>query len=158
MSEFVIVVFPDEAKAYQGLLALQELHCEGSLTVYASAFVWREENGVLTLQKHGELNLSGAGARHVVGGSNRHLRRPRSLRRRYSEQRIRLVRTVSERRFLEETEKELAPGKYAVIAVAGACAGVLGPKTRRSSLANQMVAVPGRDRTHANEAMSPQTM
>jgi uncharacterized membrane protein len=35
MSKLVVVVFPDEAKAYERLHALEQLHAEDTLTVYA---------------------------------------------------------------------------------------------------------------------------
>ncbi len=41
MSKFAVMVFEDEKKAYEGLQALQELHAEGSLTVWAKPEVRR---------------------------------------------------------------------------------------------------------------------
>jgi uncharacterized membrane protein len=39
MSKFVVVVFPNEAKASEGLHAFKELDAEDSLTVYAGAVI-----------------------------------------------------------------------------------------------------------------------
>lgn len=121
MSEFVVVTFPDEAKAYEGRHALQVLHDEGSLTVYATAVVRREPGGSLTVKESspdgpigtvlgmlvgalvgafgGPVGMAaGATAGTVLGGT-------RDL----------LHLGVSDD-FLGETEKDISPGKYAVIA------------------------------------------
>ena len=39
MSKFVVVVFPNEAKASEGLHAFKELDAEDSLTVYGAVIV-----------------------------------------------------------------------------------------------------------------------
>jgi len=49
MSEFAVVIFHDERKAYEGLHALQELHAEGSLTVYGTTVVQRDASGKLSI-------------------------------------------------------------------------------------------------------------
>lgn len=45
MSKFVIVVFPDEEKATQGARHLEKLDEEGSITVYATAIISKDEQG-----------------------------------------------------------------------------------------------------------------
>ncbi len=68
MSKFAVVVFEDEKKAYEGLHALQELHAEGSLTVYGTDVLQRDADGRLAILKrddHGPVR-SGLGA--LAGG------------------------------------------------------------------------------------------
>jgi uncharacterized membrane protein len=50
MSKFVVVVFPTEAKAYEGLRALRSLHAEGSLSVYAEAVLTKDAEGKVSVQ------------------------------------------------------------------------------------------------------------
>jgi uncharacterized membrane protein len=50
MSRFVVVVFPNEAQAYQGTRALKDLHADGSLTVYGVAVVAKDAGGKLTIK------------------------------------------------------------------------------------------------------------
>lgn len=55
MSKYVVVVFPDEAKAHEGVRAFKELHAEGSLTVYAGAEIAKDADGsVSTTEKKGK--------------------------------------------------------------------------------------------------------
>ncbi len=51
MDKFVAVVVPDETKAYECINALQELHNEGSVSVYATAVVQREPKGTLSVKQ-----------------------------------------------------------------------------------------------------------
>jgi uncharacterized membrane protein len=45
MSKFIVVVFPNEAKAYEGTRELKQLHAEGILTVYGMAVVTKDSQG-----------------------------------------------------------------------------------------------------------------
>jgi uncharacterized membrane protein len=51
MSKFVAVIFPTEAKAYEGQQALDALHGEGSITVYASTVVTRNASGTVSIHE-----------------------------------------------------------------------------------------------------------
>lgn len=68
MSRFVVVVFPDEAKAYQGTRALKELHAEGSLTVYGMAVVSKNAGGKLAIKEAVDEGPLGAAAGALAGG------------------------------------------------------------------------------------------
>ena len=121
MSEFVVMVFPDEQKAYAGLHALTELHTEGTVSVYATAVVRREPNGTLAIKQQSDDGPVGTAlgmlvgalvgvfagpvgvAAGVAGGAM--LGGARDL----------LHLSVSDD-FLLDAEKELTPGKYAVVA------------------------------------------
>jgi len=68
MSEFIVVAFPDEQKAYEGLRALKELHAEGSVTLYSNAVIQRSAEGrVLVKERQSELPIS-TGLTALVGG------------------------------------------------------------------------------------------
>ena len=68
MSKFVVVVFPDEAKAYEGLNALKELDAEDSLTVYAGAVIVKEADGTVSLKERHGRRPFGAAVGAVLGG------------------------------------------------------------------------------------------
>jgi uncharacterized membrane protein len=51
MSKFVVVVFSDEDKAHEGVRAFEELHQEGTLTVYAGALVVKDAAGNVAVKE-----------------------------------------------------------------------------------------------------------
>jgi uncharacterized membrane protein len=121
MSKFVVVTFPDEAKAYEGLRQLRALHGEGSISLYAVAVVRRETNGTLTIKEHedegplgtalglllgtmagvlgGPVGMAAGGLAGGLLGSTRDL-----------------VQLGVSEEFFDETANDLTPGKCAVIA------------------------------------------
>ncbi len=68
MNNIVVVVFPDEARAHDGVRALQELHREGNVAVYATAVLQREPNGELSVKRHSNQGPLGLGVGAVAGG------------------------------------------------------------------------------------------
>jgi uncharacterized membrane protein len=98
MSTFAVMVFEDEKKAYDGLHALQKLHAEGSLTAWGTEVVQRAADGRILIVKSDDAGPLGTGLGALTGG---------------------LVGVfgldVSEE-FLTTVERDLAPGKFAVIA------------------------------------------
>jgi len=68
MSKFVVVVFSDEKKAYEGLHALKELHAEGSITLYSNAVVQRADNGRVSVKERQSDLPVGVGVGALVGG------------------------------------------------------------------------------------------
>jgi len=51
MDRMVVVVFENEAKAYEGTRTLQQLDAEGSISVYAYAVITKNADGTATLKK-----------------------------------------------------------------------------------------------------------
>jgi uncharacterized membrane protein len=51
IDRMLVVVFETEEKAYQGKRALEALHLEGSITVYASAVVAKNPDGTATVKE-----------------------------------------------------------------------------------------------------------
>ena len=68
MSKFAVVVFSEEKKAYEALHALQELHAEGSLTVWGTAVLERAADGRLSILKRGDEGPLGTGLGALTGG------------------------------------------------------------------------------------------
>jgi uncharacterized membrane protein len=68
MNNIVVVVFPDEERAHEGVRALQELHREGNVAVYATAVLQREPNGELLVKRHSNPGPLGLGVGAVAGG------------------------------------------------------------------------------------------
>jgi uncharacterized membrane protein len=67
MSKFVVVIFPDETKAYEATRALKELHAEGSLTVYGTAVVAKDANAKLSVKQAADRGPLGLGVGALVG-------------------------------------------------------------------------------------------
>jgi uncharacterized membrane protein len=68
MSKFVVIVFPDEKKAYEGVRALNELHGEGSLTLYSDAVIQRGAQGSIDVKETRTRGPIATGVGVLVGG------------------------------------------------------------------------------------------
>lgn len=121
MSSFALMVFADEKKAYEGLHALQQLHAEGSLTVWGTGVLHRDAGGKVALVKGEDEGPVGTGLGALAGGLVGLFGGPvgavvgvavgaaaggvRDL-----------VHLGVSDEFLTAVERDLAPGKFAVIA------------------------------------------
>lgn len=68
MSNFVVVVVPDEAKAYEAMRAMKELHAEGTVTLFGAAVVERKSGGKLEIKQEVDRGPVGLGLGSLVGG------------------------------------------------------------------------------------------
>ena len=68
MSKFIVVIVPDETKAYEGSRALRELHAEGSLTVYGMAIVAKADDGKLSVKQSADEGPLGTAVGSLSGG------------------------------------------------------------------------------------------
>jgi len=68
MSKFVVIVFPNEEKATEGARLLDELNQEGSITVYATAMVSKDEQGTITQEDSRAPRPRGMVLGALVGG------------------------------------------------------------------------------------------
>ena len=68
MSKFVVIVFPNETQAYQGVRAMKELHAEGSLTLYSMAVVVKDAEGKLAIKDAAEKGPLGTAVGALAGG------------------------------------------------------------------------------------------
>ena len=81
MDKMVVVVFDTEAKAYEGVRALSDLHREGSLTVYSDAVIAKDTNGTVALRQSASIGpvgtLLGGATGALIGllGGRQHRRR-----------------------------------------------------------------------------------
>jgi len=67
MSKFIVITFPEEAKASAAVSALQELHNEGSITLYGTLVVERGADGKLVTKQRTPEAAIGAGLGSLLG-------------------------------------------------------------------------------------------
>lgn len=67
MRKFVVVIFPDETKAYEGTRAFQELDAEGSLTLYGMSVVIKGADGTLSLKRAADQGPLGTASGMLAG-------------------------------------------------------------------------------------------
>ena len=67
MDKFVVAIFPDEKKAYEGIRALNQLHEEGSITLWGTAVVRRGEQGALEIRQQNDQGPIGFGVGAFLG-------------------------------------------------------------------------------------------
>jgi uncharacterized membrane protein len=68
VSKFIVVIFPDETKAYEGTRALKELHAENSLTLYGVAVVAKQADGKLSVKQQADRGPLGIAVGALAGG------------------------------------------------------------------------------------------
>lgn len=54
MNKLIVTVFKDETKAYEGVKALEQLHAENALTLYATAVIAKDANGAITIKQQAD--------------------------------------------------------------------------------------------------------
>lgn len=54
MNKLIVTVFKDETSAYAGVKALNQLHAENSLTLYATAVIAKDANGAMTIKQQAD--------------------------------------------------------------------------------------------------------
>jgi uncharacterized membrane protein len=121
MSKFVVVTVPSEPKAYEALQAMNDLHAEGSVTLYAAAVVERNEDGTLSVKQAMDEGPLGFGVGALVGGLIGVIGGPAGYLAGTAAGgllggvRDYLSAGVSDE-FMETVTRELSPGTFAVIA------------------------------------------
>ena len=68
MSKYVVVVFPDESKAYEGVRAFGELHSERSLTLYGTAVIAKDADGKVSTKDIQDEGPIGTAVGMLTGG------------------------------------------------------------------------------------------
>ena len=120
MNKFAVIVFSEEKKAYEGLHALQQLHAEGTLTVYETGVVERDPGGAVRVLKRNDQGPIGLGVGALVGGLVGLFGGPlaaavgAAVGGAAGGVRDELHMIMSDE-FLDRVEQRLAPGKFAVI-------------------------------------------
>ncbi|MDW6024885.1 hypothetical protein SAZ10_24320 [Mesorhizobium sp. BAC0120] len=68
MSTFIVVTFPDEASALQGIQTLKDLNADRSLVLYGAGLVSKGEKGRLSMRVVSEEELGVVAAGALIGG------------------------------------------------------------------------------------------
>jgi len=68
MNKFMVVVFEKESKAFEGVTALNRLHDDGSITLYAANVVERQADGKLSIKRREDQGPIGTSVGMLVGG------------------------------------------------------------------------------------------
>jgi uncharacterized membrane protein len=121
MSKFVVVIFPDEAKIPQATCALQDMHAEGSIKLYASAVVARDSGGKLSVQEVTKEGLGGTAVGALIGALAGLPGGPLAVTIAAAGGAIfgnsaDLINRSDNTEFIDKISRELAPGKAAVVA------------------------------------------
>lgn len=66
-NKMIVVVFDNEKKAYEGVKAINDLHAEGSITLYASAVVAKTAGGKVSLKQIDDQGPIGTGVGLATG-------------------------------------------------------------------------------------------
>lgn len=121
MNKFIVVILPDEKKAYEALHALGKLHSEGSVTLYGSEVVARKADGTLEVKQAADDGPLGLAVGSLVGGLIGLIGGPAGAVIGFASGgmigglRDYLHLGVSDD-FIDQITRELQPGKFAVIA------------------------------------------
>ena len=68
MDKMVVIVFNDEAKAYEGTKALKGLHAEGNLTLYQFAVITKDSTGTISVKDSSSQGPVGTALGWATGG------------------------------------------------------------------------------------------
>ncbi|MBI5264024.1 MAG: DUF1269 domain-containing protein [Bradyrhizobium sp.] len=68
MSKFVVIIFPSETAAYEGTRALNQLHAEGTVTLYGTTVLVRDANGNLATRQAVDQGPLGFAVGTLMGG------------------------------------------------------------------------------------------
>ncbi len=67
MDKFLVAVFDNETAAFEGLTALEGLHQQGDITVYATAVLVKDAAGVVTVKKEADEGPMGTALGILIG-------------------------------------------------------------------------------------------
>ena len=68
MNKFAVVTFCDAVMTDQGITALTKMHAEGSIKLYASSIVERDQSGKLSAREITKEGISGTVTGALIGG------------------------------------------------------------------------------------------
>ena len=124
MSKFIVTVFDNEKASYEGSRALQELHNEGNIVVYAEAVISKDENGEVQIKDGADEGPIGTATGMLIGGLIGAFGGPAGMAAgmaagSMSGWMVDLYNLGVSTDFLDEVASALTPGKYAVVAEVG---------------------------------------
>ena len=120
MDKMIISVFDDEKQAYEGSRAIQELHREGSITLYAGAIVARDADGAIRIKEAADEGPVGTAVGMLAGSLVGILAGPAGVvAGAAAGGLIGSIRDLSvagvDAEFLDDVSMQLQPGKVAVV-------------------------------------------
>ncbi|NVO16930.1 MAG: DUF1269 domain-containing protein [Rhodoplanes sp.] len=68
MGKYIVIMFHDEEKAYEGTRVLRDLHTEGSLSLYGVAVITKNADGTLSVKRKANEGPLGMAVGGLVGG------------------------------------------------------------------------------------------
>jgi uncharacterized membrane protein len=121
MSKYIVVTFPNQAKAYEAVSTFNALHMEGSISVYGTIVVKREADGTLTTQQREPEEAIGAGLGALLGALVGVFAGPAGVAVGMAAGSMTgavggVVHADVSDEFLEDVTKQMMPGTYAVLA------------------------------------------
>lgn len=121
MSTFVVSIFSNEAKAYEAVRAFNELHMEGTVSVYETTVVQRRPDGRLETKQPGDGGLAATGIGTLMGALLGLFGGPVGVAVGATAgtavgATTALVHGDVSDEFLEDISKQMKPGDYAVLA------------------------------------------
>src|SRR5687768_2470664 len=121
MDKMLVVVFDTEHQAYAGSHALQELHDEGSITLYAQAVIAKDASGQVTVKQGADQGPLGTAVGLLTGSLVGLIGGPVGVAigataGAFSGTTYDLAVAGVGTEFLDEASKGLTPGKAAVVA------------------------------------------
>lgn len=121
MNKMIVTVFNDETSAYKGVKALNELHAEGSVTVYGCGVVYKNPNNVITVKQAADEGPLGTFGGLAIGSLIGLLAGPVGMAvgaatGTIAGSLVDLARVGVNEDFLTEVYMNLVPGKWAVVA------------------------------------------
>lgn len=121
MSTFIVSIFPNEAKAYEAVRAFDELHMEGTVSVYETTVVQRGPDGGLVTKQSGYGGFATTGIGTLVGALLGIFGGPVGIAVGATAgtaigATTALARGDVSDEFLEDVAKKMKPGDYAVLA------------------------------------------
>ena len=124
MNRFVVVTFPDAAMIHRATGALEKLHTERGIKLYASALVAKDPSGKLSVREVTKEGLGGTAVGALIGGLAGVPLGPLAVTLGAAGGAIignsaDLLNQHDETEFTEKFSRELAPGTAAVVAEVG---------------------------------------
>jgi len=121
MNKMIVTVFNDERSAYEGVKAFNELHAEGSLSLYGCGVVYKNASGVITVKQAADQGPLGTFGGLAIGSLIGLLAGPVGMAvgaatGTLAGSLVDLARVGVNEDFLTEVYMNLVPGKWAVVA------------------------------------------
>ena len=121
MSKFIVSVFDNEKAAYEGSRALQELHNDGSIVVYAAAVISKDQDGKVQVKDAADEGPIGMATGMLVGSLMGIVGGPVGVAAGMAAGSVGglmadLYNIGVSTEFLDDVATVLTPGKYAVVA------------------------------------------